>query len=85
MPKRTKLEGPATPEQIDAALKTHTQPHQQKRLVAVGMASKANGPAAKSQKHLAREDRPSTAGLPPTGPVASRHCCDEDISASDPP
>ena len=38
MPKRTKLEGPATPEQIDAALKTHTQPHQQKRLVAVGMA-----------------------------------------------
>ncbi len=39
MPKRTKIEGPATPEQIEDALKTHTKPYEQIRLLAIGMAT----------------------------------------------
>ena len=39
MPKRTKIDGPATPEQISDALKTHTQPYEQIRLLAIGMAT----------------------------------------------
>ena len=38
MPKRTKVEGPATTEEIDAGLKTHNEPYQQQRLLAVRMA-----------------------------------------------
>ena len=38
MPKRTKVEGPATTEEIDAGLKTHSEPYQQNRLLAVRMA-----------------------------------------------
>lgn len=39
MPKRTKINGPASLEEIKGALKTHTQPHQQIRLLAIRMAT----------------------------------------------
>ena len=38
MPKRTKVAGTATPEQVQAALKTYKKPHEQKRLLALKMA-----------------------------------------------
>jgi len=39
MPKRTKINGPASQKEIKGALKTHTQPHQQIRLLAIRMAT----------------------------------------------
>ena len=39
MPKRTQIDGPATQEQISEALKTHNKAHEQRRLIAILMAT----------------------------------------------
>ena len=39
MPKRTKIDGPATQEEISEALKIHNKAHQQRRLLAIVMAT----------------------------------------------
>jgi len=40
MPKRTKIDGPATLSEVEEAKKAHSQPYQQIRLIAVRMALK---------------------------------------------
>ena len=54
MPKKLKVEGPATPEQVIEARKKYTNPHQQERLLAVQMGQQGGWRIADIAKALGR-------------------------------
>lgn len=54
MPKTTKVEGPATVDAVETALKTYTQPYQQKRLLGVRMAQQGQWTRAQIAKTLGK-------------------------------
>jgi transposase len=46
MPQKLKVSGSATPSEVTAARQTHTNPHDQERLLAIGMAQQGGFPIA---------------------------------------